>query len=93
MTLKPCPNPACRGELFFVRNMPDIGVVHVKCKSCGLVGPSDDPTGEKWNNMLRVEDVAAAFENGLSIGNFDIDRDAGWDYSDTKRDLDRRMGK
>ena len=57
-----------------------------------MIGPCNDPTGEKWNAMLRVEDVEEAFREGEDSDNVMRRSNlSNWIFSLTKRDLDRRM--
>lgn len=79
MTLKPCPNPECRSTDVHFGERGDY--VYCNAFDCCMAGPDNDPTGEKWNNMLRVEDVDSAFQAGLT------------EAAERQRDLDRRMGK
>ena len=91
MTLKPCQNPLCRSD----RSIDlDVMTDSWECSECGMAGPGDDESGEKWNNLLRVEDVEAAFREGAGdTGESGLDPDEVWAVSDTQRDLNRRMGK
>ena len=88
MTLKPCPNPACR------QTSLDLEIIHHRweCDICLACGPADDESGEKWNALLRVEDVEDAFREGEDSDNVMRRSNlSNWIFSLTKRDLDRRM--
>lgn len=33
------------------------GLNNIECPACGVMGPCNDPTGEKWNALPRREDL------------------------------------
>jgi hypothetical protein len=73
--------------------MADLSNLFVYCQAsgCCTYGPDNDPTGEKWNALLRVADVENAYFEGSSDGRSVGAEPGDYEYSDTKRDLERRM--
>ena len=55
-SLLPCP--ACGGEAHQYK-IPR----YVKCLSCLMTGPDDDPTGEKWNALPRKSEHMTTHES------------------------------